>query len=78
MLPSLLSGKCDLGWEFPGPIARTDWLQIKDKLKQHRPALRVLEYVNNVETHVSMGPIARRSATCACGRRCRSPSTGKG
>src|SRR5262249_1905017 len=53
-MASFLAGTYDLGWEFPGSIARTDWVQIKDKLKQHRPGLRVLEYINNVETHVSM------------------------
>ena len=53
-MASFLSGKYDLGWEFPGSIARTDWLQIKDTLKQRRPGLRTVEYVNNVETHVSM------------------------
>jgi peptide/nickel transport system substrate-binding protein len=53
-MASFLSGKYDLGWEFPGSIGRTDWVQIKDTLKQRRPNLRTLEYVNNVETHVSM------------------------
>jgi ABC-type transport system substrate-binding protein len=53
-MASFLSGKYDLGWEFPGSIPRTDWVQIKDTLKQRRPNLRSVEYVNNVETHVSM------------------------
>ena len=53
-MASFLSGKYDLGWEFPGSIPRTDWVQIKDTLKQRRPTLRAVEYVNNVETHVSM------------------------
>ena len=53
-MASFLAGKYDLGWEFPGSIARTDWVQIKDTLRQRRPGLRTLEYVNNVETHVSM------------------------
>jgi peptide/nickel transport system substrate-binding protein len=53
-MASFLAGKYDLGWEFPGSIPRTDWLQIKDTLKQRRPNLRTVEYVNNVETHVSM------------------------
>ena len=53
-MASFLAGKYDLGWEFPGSIQRTDWVQIKDTLRQRRPGLRTLEYVNNVETHVSM------------------------
>ena len=53
-MASFLAGKYDLGWEFPGAIARTDWVQIKDTLKQRRPGLRTVEYANNVETHVSM------------------------
>jgi peptide/nickel transport system substrate-binding protein len=53
-MASFLSGKYDLGWEFPGAIPRTDWVQIKDTLKQRRPTLRTVEYVSNVETHVSM------------------------
>ena len=53
-MASFLSGKYDLGWEFPGSIPRTDWVQIKDTLKQRRPNLRTVEYVSNVETHISM------------------------
>ena len=29
-MAAFLSGKYDLGWEFPGSINRTDWVQIKD------------------------------------------------
>src|SRR5262247_934365 len=32
-MAAFLSGKYDLGWEFPGSINRTDWVQIKDTLK---------------------------------------------
>jgi peptide/nickel transport system substrate-binding protein len=53
-MASFLAGKYDLGWEFPGAIARSDWVQIKDTLKQRRPGLRTVEYASNVETHVSM------------------------
>jgi peptide/nickel transport system substrate-binding protein len=53
-MASFLAGKYDLGWEFPGAIPRTDWLQIKDTLKQRRPTLRTAEFVSNVETHISM------------------------
>ena len=36
-MAAFLAGKYDLGWEFPGTINRTDWVQIKDTLKQRRP-----------------------------------------
>ena len=36
------------GWEFPGTINRTDWVQIKDTLKQRRPNLQTMEYPANV------------------------------
>ena len=53
-MAAFLVGKYDLGWEFPGAIQRTDWVQIKDTLKQRRPGLRTAEFVSNVETHISM------------------------
>jgi peptide/nickel transport system substrate-binding protein len=53
-MSAFLAGKYDLGWEFPGAIGRTDWVQIKDSLKQRRPNLRTAEFVSNVETHISM------------------------
>ena len=53
-LSAFLAGKYDLGWEFPGAVPRTDWLQIKDTLKQRRPGLRTAEAVSNVEFHISM------------------------
>jgi peptide/nickel transport system substrate-binding protein len=53
-MAAFLSGKYDLGWEFPGSINRTDWVQIKDALKQKRPNLRTAEFPSNVETHISM------------------------
>ncbi len=36
---AFLAGKYDLGWETPGIINRTDWVQIKNTLKQRRPNL---------------------------------------
>src|SRR5262249_59735910 len=39
---------------FPGSINRTDWIQIKDTLRQKRPSLRTAEFPSNVETHISM------------------------
>jgi ABC-type transport system substrate-binding protein len=53
-MSAFLAGKYDLGWDLPGAIGRTDWVQIKDTLKQRRPGLRTAEFVSNVETHVSM------------------------
>ncbi|PYM11774.1 MAG: hypothetical protein DMD81_25955, partial [Candidatus Rokuibacteriota bacterium] len=53
-MSAFLAGKYDLGYELPGTINRTDWVQIKDTLKQKRPNLRVMEFPSNVETHISM------------------------
>jgi len=50
-ISSFLSGKYDLGWENPGTINRTDWVQIKDKVK--RP-VRTAEFPSNVMSHISM------------------------
>jgi peptide/nickel transport system substrate-binding protein len=51
---SFMAGKFDLGWEFPGQINRTDWVQIKDNVKQKRPNLKVVEFPANVMSHISM------------------------
>ena len=53
-MAAFLAGRYDLGWEFPGTINRTDWLQIKDTVQQRRPRLRTAEFVSNVATHISM------------------------
>jgi peptide/nickel transport system substrate-binding protein len=53
-MSSFLAGKYDLGWEFPGTVNRTDWVQIKDGLKQKRPNLRTLEFPSNVMSHISL------------------------
>jgi peptide/nickel transport system substrate-binding protein len=53
-LAAFLTGKYDLGCENPGTINRTDWVQIKDTLKQKRPALRTAEFPSNVMSHISM------------------------
>jgi peptide/nickel transport system substrate-binding protein len=53
-MAAFLTGKYDLGWEFPGTINRTDWVQIKDRLKQKRPNLKVAEFPSNVMNHISM------------------------
>ena len=53
-IAAFLSGKYDLGWELPGTINRTDWMQIRDTLKRRRPNLQTAEFMANVETHISM------------------------
>jgi peptide/nickel transport system substrate-binding protein len=53
-MAAFIVGKYDLGWEFPGQINRTDWVQIKDTLKQKRPRLQTVEFPSNVMTHISM------------------------
>jgi len=53
-MAAFLAGKYDLGWEFPGTINRTDWVQVKDPLKQKRPGLRTAEFPANVMSHISM------------------------
>src|SRR5439155_348258 len=53
-MAAFLSGKYDLGWEFPGTINRTDWVQIKDTLKQKRPKLQTVEFAAPVMMHLSM------------------------
>ena len=53
-MAAFLSGKYDLGWEFPGTINRVDWVQIKDTLKQKRPKLQTLEFPSPVMGHISM------------------------
>jgi peptide/nickel transport system substrate-binding protein len=51
---SFLAGKYDLGWEFPGQINRTDWVQIKDSALKKRPGLKTAEFPANVMSHISM------------------------
>ena len=46
--------KYDLGWEYQGVISRTDWLQMRDTLKQRRPRLQTVEYPNAVMQHISL------------------------
>src|SRR5262245_16105641 len=53
-IAAFLSGKYDIGWENPGIINRTDWVQIKDKLKGTRPNLKTAEFPANVMSHISM------------------------
>ncbi len=47
-IAAFLAGKYDLGWEFPGTINRSDWVQIADTLKKRRPTLRTMEFTSNV------------------------------
>ncbi len=53
-MAAFLAGKYDLGWEYQGVINRTDWLGLKDTLKQRRPRLQTAEYPNAVMNHISM------------------------
>jgi peptide/nickel transport system substrate-binding protein len=53
-MAAFLSGKYDLGWEFPCTINRVDWVQIKDTLKQKRPKLQTAEFPSPVMSHISM------------------------
>src|SRR6266705_75052 len=53
-IAAFLAGKYDLGWEFPGTINRTDWVQIKDTLRQKRPNLKTVEFPSAVMSHISM------------------------
>jgi peptide/nickel transport system substrate-binding protein len=53
-MAGFLAGKYDLGWEAAGTINRTDWLQIKDTLRQKRPGLQTAEFASNVVNDLSM------------------------
>ncbi len=53
-MAAFLSGKYNLGWEFPGTINRVDWVQIADTLKQKRPKLQTVEFPSPVMSHISM------------------------
>ena len=52
-IASFLAGKYDLGWEIHAAINRTDWVQIRDPLKQKRPGLQTAEFPSNVMSHIS-------------------------
>jgi peptide/nickel transport system substrate-binding protein len=53
-IASFLAGKYDLGWEFPGVINRSDWVQLADTLKARRPGLRTAEFPSNVVNDLAM------------------------
>ena len=53
-MAAFIAGKYDIGWENPGTINRTDWVQIKDTLKQRRPKLQSMEYASNQLSHIYM------------------------
>jgi len=53
-MAAFLAGKYDLGWEFPGTINRTDWVQIGEQLKQRRPGLGTVEFASNVVSDIQM------------------------
>jgi peptide/nickel transport system substrate-binding protein len=50
-ISSFLAGKYDIGWENPGTINRTDWVQIKDNVKRK---VQTAEFPSNVMSHISM------------------------
>ena len=52
-IAAFLSGRYDLGWEFPGTINRVDWLQIKDTVTKRRP-VRTAEFPDNVMNRIFM------------------------
>ncbi len=51
---AFLAGKYDLGWETPGIINRTDWVQIEDSARQRRPGLRTREFTSSIQMHLAM------------------------
>jgi peptide/nickel transport system substrate-binding protein len=53
-IASFLSGKYDLGWEFPGTVQRSDWVQIADTLKKRRPSLKTAEFPSNVVNDLAL------------------------
>jgi peptide/nickel transport system substrate-binding protein len=53
-MAAFLSGRYDLGWEFPGTINRVDWIQMKDTVLKRRPGLRTAEFPDNVMTRLFM------------------------
>ena len=53
-ISAFLGGKYDLGWEFPGTINRSDWIQLAATLKQRRPGLRTMEFPSNVVNDPAM------------------------
>jgi len=53
-ISAFLGGKYDLGWEFPGMINRSDWIQLADTLKKRRPGLRTMEFPSNVVNDLAL------------------------
>ncbi len=50
-IAAFLAGKYDIGTENPGTINRTDWVQIKDKLRRK---VQTAEMASNGMNHISM------------------------
>jgi peptide/nickel transport system substrate-binding protein len=53
-IAAFLAGKYDVGWEFPGTINRSDWVQIADSLKKLRPGLKTAEFPSNVVSDLAL------------------------
>jgi ABC-type transport system substrate-binding protein len=51
---AFLAGKYGLGWENPGTINRSDWVQISETLKKRRPGLKTAEFTSNVVSDIAM------------------------
>ena len=51
---AFLAGKYDLGWENPGMINRSDWVQMAETLRTRRPGLKVAEFTSNVVSDIFM------------------------
>ena len=53
-MAAFLVGKYDLGWEFPGTMNRSDWVQLVEPLKKRRPGLKIAEFPSNVVNLIDM------------------------
>jgi len=53
-MAAFLGGKYDVGWENPGAINRTDWVQLRETLKRRRPNLQTAEFPANVVNNLYM------------------------
>ena len=53
-IAAFLGGKYDLGWEFPGMINRSDWIQLGRHAEEAAPGLRTMEFPSNVVNDLAM------------------------
>jgi peptide/nickel transport system substrate-binding protein len=52
-MSSFVAGKWDIGYEG-GFVFRTEWMQIRDALRQRRPNLKVTDVLTSIFSHLSM------------------------